>query len=92
MINARWNGPDASMFGDLQNIIWKCIRCEVEVADRFAQQLVSNAAPDEEELIPLKRIEDLLGGVRAHPICVDDRHAAIRSASPRKMRAVAPQM
>ena len=68
---------------------------DVDVGDRAAEQRVAHAAADEEraEARPGQRGADRLGPRRGAPRPVDAGHGpCIRSASVRRMRAVAPQM
>ena len=91
------DGLQPRCLGDLDHAIRARIGGQVEIGDRMTQKGVPHAAADEQRLVPsgLERRRDGAGGLALEPRGRDPwrtRHADRRSASPRRMRAVAPQM
>ena len=66
---------------------------DVDIGDRQAEERVAHAAADQKRLMPGpgQQVQHLLRRRRLDPLA-GDPHAASRSASARRIRAVAPQM
>ena len=79
--------------GQLYDNIRPCIRRQVQIGDRCAQQRVAHATANEPRLMTRIRqhATDLLRGRIGQP-CARDACHDTRSAKARRMRAVAPQM
>ena len=70
------------------------IRGDVDIADRLAEQRVAHAAADEQRPVPRpgQRRADRARLGPVDPRAVEPHARPARSASPRRIRAVAPQM
>lgn len=93
MLDPGGNSAQARGPGKRHHLFGGRIGRDVDIGHRLAQQGVAHAAPDQKRLMPalFQQGQNLLD-MRCLDPRTRDLHGAIRSASARRMRAVAPQM
>ncbi len=94
MINASRNGPDTCGLCQINHPLWPHVGTQVEVGGPRPQQRVSHTAANEIHIraAVFQHLADVLRVRILQPVCAQYRHLCIRSAKPRSIRAVAPQM
>ena len=94
MINASRNRLDARAFRQSDRLIRRCVSRNIDVIHRHNQQAIAHTAAHRKGLMTgrIEHRKNALGGGVCQPIGGDGVHGLIRSASERKIRAVAPQM
>ena len=94
MINAGRHRFDPSSICQRDCLVRRRVGRDIDVIHRHSQQAVPNASADSEGLMTsrIEHRENALGGGVCQPVGGDGFHGLIRSASDRKIRAVAPQM
>ena len=94
MIDTCRNRLDACAFRQSDCLIRRRIGRDIDVVNRYAQQAVAHTAAHRKGLMTgrIEHRKNALGGGVCQPIGGDGVHGLIRSASERKIRAVAPQM
>ncbi len=94
VIQSRRDGAQPARLCQANDHIRGGIGGQVDIGDRSVQQRVAYAAADEKRLMAGfgQQPADALGLGPLDPVPGDARHAANRSARPRRIRAVAPQM
>ena len=93
MLNPRWHHAQTRCFGQPGYGFRPGIGGNIDISHRNAQKRIADTTAYEQRPIPC-RFQGPAQGLRAG-LCQPvprDPHRATRSASPRKMRAVAPQM
>ena len=93
MLNPRWHHAQTRCFGQPGYGFRPGIGGNIDISHRNAQKRIADTTAYEQRPIPCRfqgPAQGLCAGLR-QPV-PRDPHRATRSASPRKMRAVAPQM
>ena len=94
VVDAGGHRLDAGITGQVHHPLGPGIGADIQIRDRRAQQRIAHTAADKQRLVAPRRqhAADPARGRIGQPAVGDAGHPASRSLSPRRMRAVAPQM
>jgi len=93
VVNAGRDHFEPRVFRNVRDCFGRRVGGDVDVTNRLVQQGVAHAAADEQRLVTgiFQRQHQGLRARIVQPVA-RDLHGSIRSANPRRIRAVAPQM